>query len=68
MNMVSAREIVGKRIVAFDPGAAKVGYAGGTKVMHGPTITLDDGSRLIFHVEEHPEGCDYGVKILRRKR
>jgi hypothetical protein len=42
-------------------------YGGCREYMHDPAITLDDGSVLRFHVEEHPtgDGGAYGVDILR---
>lgn len=63
--MVSAREIVGKRIVAFDPGAAIAGSGLLATTMHDPTITLEDGSKLVFLTEEHPNADNYGVWIGR---
>ena len=67
-RMVSARELVGKTITAFDPGAGKPdGKDPNAYTMHSPSITLSDGSRLWFRVEEHPEGGEYGVFIGRTK-
>jgi hypothetical protein len=56
-RMVSAREIVGKRIVRFDPGA-KVDKDG--RAYHDPTIHLDDGSYLYCVAEETPH-LEYGI-------
>jgi len=69
-NMVSAREIVGKRITAFDPRPYRAGSETGKSrlIMHDPIITLDDGSILVFHTEEHPDGGEYGAFIQRVKR
>lgn len=67
-RMVSSREIIGKRIVAFRSRAAKQGATPETRrVMHDPEIVLDDGSVLVFAAEEHPDGDFYGVWIGRRK-
>jgi len=65
MRMVSARELVGKRIVAFDPGVF-VPCEEWRGVCHNPTITLDDGTRLYFVVEE--TGAEYGIFIGRTKK
>lgn len=62
--MVSARQVVGKRIIAFRPGTTVVEG----KVMHEPAIDLDDGSTLVFMAEEHPQGDYYGVWIGRAIR
>lgn len=32
--------------------------------MHDPIIIFDDGSRLVFIAEEHPDGAFYGVCAL----
>lgn len=55
------RHVEGKRIVRlelhpFSDGRGKTAYA--------PVITLEDGSRLHFHVQE-TEGGAYGVRIDR---
>lgn len=60
-RMVSAREIVGKRITAFHPRAQAVKG----RTMHQPRVELDDGSFLYFVTEEHPEGNWYGTFIGR---
>lgn len=60
-RMVSARELVGRRIVAFRPGT----HVEDGKVMHEPAIDLDDGTTLVFMAEEHPQGEEYGVWIGR---
>ena len=61
--MVSARELVGKTVVKFNPG--RWTDAAG-KIAHDPTITLSDGSELYFTVEE-TDGGEYGVWIGRKK-
>lgn len=35
--------------------------------MHSPTIVLDDGTKVRFVVEEHPDGGEYGVDIVLAK-
>jgi len=62
-RMVAAREIIGKRIVAFDPG---MWVAPGRGAVHNPHITLDDGSVLYFDVEE-TDASGYGIRIGRIK-
>jgi hypothetical protein len=62
--MVSARELVGKRIVAFDPGAHEDPEY---KTVHTPRITLEDGSYLYFVAEETSDGAYYGTFIGRGK-
>jgi hypothetical protein len=64
-RMVSAREIVGKRIVAFRPNSYLAGEGEMKTTMHEPSIVLDDGSVLFFMTEEHPDGADYGVYVGR---
>ncbi len=74
-RMVSARELLGRTIVAFDPGTSvEAGqYTDGSPTserarMHTPRITLDDGSTLYFVTEEHPAGVFYGTFIGRTNR
>lgn len=75
-RMPSARELIGRTIVDFDPGPVRVhtllsdnpNGRGPMIVMHYPRITLDDGSVLHFQAEEHPQGADYGVFIRRNPR
>ncbi len=66
-RMVSAREIVGKRIVAFAPNTTP-GLSNTGGPAHNPRIILDDGSVLVFITEELRDGADYGTLILRVKR
>ncbi len=63
--MVSARQIVGRKIVDFRPGSGRVGNVNGRNrvTMHSPIIVLDDGTELYFVVEEAPDGSDYGIFI-----
>jgi hypothetical protein len=63
-RMVSAREIVGKRIVSFDPGSVSDELSSGGTAHH-PTIWLDDGSRLWFLAEELKHADGYGIFIGR---
>lgn len=63
-RMVSAREIVGKRIIGFKPNPRADGRGGTT---HSPVIVLDDGSMLIFQAIECEAGYDHGV-FMRRQR
>jgi len=70
-RMVSAREIVGRTIVAFRPNASPDGQktlSGQCSVVHYPEIELDDGSVLYFVTEELESASDYGVFIGRQKR
>lgn len=64
-RMVSARELVGRTIVAFEPNAHTVHDGPTRRVMHAPTITLDDGSVLWCMTEEHPDAAEYGTFIGR---
>lgn len=71
MRMVAAREIVGRRIVAFRPNPSadgKIGMGGRAAIVHYPEIELDDGSVLYFVTEEVDEGADYGTFIGRRPK
>lgn len=65
MRMVSAREIVGKRITGFTydstPGAGSSGSTLHTNVV----MRLDDGTFLTFSTEES-EG-DYGLFVGRHR-
>lgn len=61
-RMPYARELVGRRIVAFDPRPFPDGRGG---TAHAPYITLDDGSQLRFLVEETDSALGYGIRILR---
>lgn len=59
-RMVSARELIGKKIVGFTPNSAKDRLG---RIYHEPTIALDDGSVLYFLAEETED--EYGVFIGR---
>jgi hypothetical protein len=65
MSMVSARRLIGRRIVGFEPNPTPDGPR--RSVVHSPVIVLDDGSRLTFVVEETDEGGDYGVLIIKTR-
>ena len=71
--MVSARLLVGRRIVGFEPRPFPNGRGG---VAHSPRMILDDGSTLVFDVEstQVPGGSglydqaypgEYGIFIQR---
>lgn len=63
MRMVSERQLVGRRIIKFSPCPFSDGRGG---TAHDPVITLDDGSRLTFIVEETDTG-EYGVFVSLHK-
>jgi len=67
-RMVSKRELIGRKIVDFDPRPfdADPRIKRNKRTAHDPIITLDDGSRLYFVTEETEVG-DYGVWIGRIK-
>lgn len=60
-RMVSSRQLVGRRIVGFDPRPFPDDRGG---VAHNPVIRLDDGSQLAFIIEETEHG-EYGTRIVR---
>lgn len=60
-RMVSANQIVGKTIVGFDAGPFDNGRGG---TAHKPSITLNDGTTLLFITEE-TDVADYGTFIGR---
>jgi len=68
--MVSARLLVGRRIVGFEPRPFPNGRGG---VAHSPRMILDDGSTLVFaaeaaepyHVKGQSYGGEYGIFIQR---
>lgn len=62
-KMPSARSLVGRRIVAFDPGPFNDGRGG---TAHNPSITLDNGVVLRFMTEETECG-EYGTFIVVQK-
>ena len=70
MPMVSAKQLVGRRIVGFAPRPSPDGpkLPGGKHTcIHQPVIELDDGSRLVFQTEESENGTHYGTLIIRVK-
>lgn len=64
MTPSQAKRLVGRTIVAVDLDADWAGEGHSRVLMHDPTITLDDGSRLRFVVEEAPDGGEYGVDLV----
>lgn len=62
MKRATAKQLVGRRIVAVDFRPFPTGRGRGRTT--NPSITLDDGSILTFDVEE-TEDLDYGVEIMR---
>jgi hypothetical protein len=65
MTPAQAKKLVGRTIVDVDMDEGWEGDGPQRVRMHSPTVTLDDGSLLRFVVEEHPEGGEYGVDIVR---
>lgn len=68
MTPKQAKALVGRTIVAVDLNASWQGEGLDRVRMHNPTIHLDDGTAIRFLVEEHPEGAEYGVDLVRTKR
>lgn len=68
MTPKEAKRLIGRTIVAVDLNATWESEEGSKhrRLMHDPVFTLDDGSRLSFVVQEHPEGAEYGVCPIRR--
>jgi hypothetical protein len=64
-RMVSARELIGRRIVGFEPDAHPGEGSGGFTAHLSPSIRLDDGSVLTFMAEELENGDGYGIWIGR---
>src|SRR5688572_20579923 len=79
MAGLNPKWLIGRTIVAVDLGAHYPTQTTGSihddkplgerqvrdyGKMHQPEITLDNGARLRFHTEEHPEGHEYGTKVL----
>lgn len=58
-GMVRKNQIIGKKIVGFEPGSFKDGMGG---TAHDPLILLEDGRSLYFVTEETETG-EYGVFI-----
>ena len=65
-----AKQLVGRTIVKAEP-CGGISDANADEVvqtwMHNWVLTLDDGSQLALVVEEHPDGGEYGVDIVRRE-
>ena len=61
-----AKQLVGRTIVRAEPNSG-VDEKSESDWMHDWVLTLDDGSQLAFVVEEHPDGGEYGIQIVRRK-
>lgn len=65
-RMVSARQLVGRKIVGFTCDVSRDATG---RLAHTPRVVLDDGSVLLFSVEETDEGgghsppSGYGVLI-----
>jgi len=65
LRMVSARQLIGRKIVGFTPGPDN---AGGTRgIFHTPRIYLDDGTFLYF-VTEETDVAEYGTFIGKSKK
>lgn len=64
MKLVTARLLVGRRVVAFDLRPFDDVDVAGHKVktVYSPVITLDDGAKIMFTVEEIDSGDGYGVR------
>lgn len=65
MRIPQERELIGKRIVAFEPNTWRDENG---QARHNPIIRLDDGSALFFAVEELNSGDGYGVFVQRVRR
>lgn len=67
-RMVSARQLIGRKIVGFNAHPFPDGRPHGSgTVAHDPEIMLDDGTRLYFVVEETEVGM-YGIFIGKTAR
>ena len=64
LRMVSARQLIGRKIVGFTPGPTNGGLRG---VFHTPRIYLDDGTFLYF-VTEETDVAEYGTFIGKSKK
>jgi hypothetical protein len=60
------KRMVGRTIVKAEPRSDwEDGFEGGYGAwMHAWRLTLDDGTVLVFHTEEHPAGAEYGTDIV----
>lgn len=59
--------IVGRKIVKAEPNGSWEGENSNGVWMHDWTLTLDDGSQLVFLTEEHPDAGKYGIDLIRRE-
>jgi hypothetical protein len=59
-RMPSAKSLVGRKIVSFEPNPFPDGRGG---TAHAPVLFLDDGTILRFVVKETDVG-DYGIRIV----
>ncbi len=66
-DAVLVKQLVGRTIVKVEPNGSVEGEGGCACWMHAWKLTLDDGAVLGFVVEEHPDGGEYGVDIVRNK-
>jgi hypothetical protein len=64
--MVSAREIVGKRITGIRYKVEPRGSSSGGPLHYDVEIVLDDGSVLVFVTEESASGDTYGIWVGKR--
>jgi hypothetical protein len=60
------KRMIGRTIVKAEPRSDwEDGFEGGYGAwMHAWRLTLDDGTILVFHTEEHPAGAEYGTDIV----
>jgi hypothetical protein len=58
------QSIVGKKIARVEMNPSVEGEHHDRRTMHRPVIVLEDGSRVVFVVEEHPIGAEYGVNLI----
>ena len=68
MSRLNPKLLVGRKIVRVEMHPHVEGNGTDARTMHDPIIYLDDGSSLAFLAEEHPEGAEYGVHIIRRRK
>jgi hypothetical protein len=59
-----ARDLIGRKIVAVDFGRDWDGQQWLTR----PVLTLDNGQRLSFVVQETHDGAEYGVSLCFRPK
>ena len=61
MKAPDPRWLIGRTIVAYDNGTNESVLTSGARPSHNPVLTLDNGARLSFIVEELLDGDDYGI-------